>query len=151
MIATHTRAAPRTGALPPALSLVAQIRIAAAGTSDERIQRVRDRLLMPRNCTEARTLPLRRALLELLAHGGELDINTLRARLPADIEHSHESARRQLALLQQFGWAESRCTTSRRGMTVGSPRARFYTINAAGRTALADAATAATASTTGDH
>ena len=85
MIATHPRAARRTGALPPALSLVAQIRIAAAGTSDERIQRVRDRLLIPRNSTEARTLPLRRALLELLAHGGELDINTLRTRLPAGI------------------------------------------------------------------
>lgn len=148
MIATHPRAARRTGALPPALSLVAQIRIAAAGTSDERIQRVRDRLLTPRNSTEARTLPLRRALLELLAHGGELDINALRARLPDDLEHNHESARRQLALLQQFGWAESRCATSRRGMTVGSPRARLYAINAAGRTALADAATA---STTGDH
>ena len=47
--------------LHPALSIAAQIRIAAAGTSDERIQRVRDRLLTPRNSTEARTLPLRRA------------------------------------------------------------------------------------------
>lgn len=134
--------------LHPALSIAAQVALAAASAAGERVERVRDRLLTPRNSTEARTLPLRRALLELLAHGGELDINTLRARLPAGIEHSHESARRQLALLQQFGWAESRCATSRRGMTVGSPRARFYTINAAGRTALADAATA---STTGDH
>lgn len=95
--------------LHPALSIAAQVALAAASATGERVERVRDRLLTPRNSTEARTLPLRRALLELLAHGGELDINTLRARLPAGIEHSHESA---------------------------------------GRTALADAATA---STTGEH
>ena len=105
MIATHTRAAPRTGALPPALSLVAQIRIAAAGTSDERIQRVRDRLLIPRNSTEARTLPLRRALLELLANGGELVVpHLVRGERPPAPAKRLPIAPRHLAAVRDGLW-----------------------------------------------
>lgn len=133
------------------LTIAAQIRIAAASATSERADRARDRLLVPRNSTEARTLPLRRALLELLTQCDELDIPALRARLPASLEHNHETARRQLAMLQQFGWAESRCASSRRGMTVGDGRARLYRITSAGRLALEDAARATPSNPTGEH
>jgi hypothetical protein len=137
----------------PALSMAAQIALAAANATGERVELVRARLGAPRNRLEASSIPLRRALMALLADGNEHAIAQLRPRLPAGVAQSHDASRNQLYLLEQWGWVSSRCLASRRGLAVGNGRSRLYRITPAGRTALDDAAVTPPSQPTahGDH
>lgn len=137
----------------PALSMAAQIALAAAHASGDRVELVRARLGTPRNRLEASSIPLRRALMALLADGNEHAIAQLRPRLPAGVAQSHDASRNQLYLLEQWGWVSSRCLADRRGLAVGNGRSRLYRITPAGRTALDDAAVTPPSQPTahGDH
>lgn len=139
----------------PALSMAAQIALAAANATGERVELVRARLGTPRNRLEASSIPLRRALMALLADGKERAIAQLRPRLPAGVAQSHDASRNQLYLLEQWGWVSSRCLADRRGLAVGNGRSRLYRITPAGRTALeeleAALPSASTPATTGEH
>lgn len=137
--------------LHPALSIAAQVALAAATATGERVERARLRLGSPRNSLEARSIPLRRALMKLLADGREHAIAQLRPRLPEGVAHSHDASRNQLYLLEQWGYVSSQCQSSRRGLAVGDGRSRIYRITPAGRLALEDAAAQTTTPTTGDH
>ena len=139
--------------LHPALSIAAQVALAAASATGERVELVRARLGTPRNRLEASSIPLRRALMALLADGKERAIAQLRPRLPAGVAQSHDASRNQLYLLEQWGWVSSRCLASRRGLAVGNGRSRLYRITPAGRTALDDAAVTPPSQPTahGDH
>lgn len=135
-------------------SIADQVRAAAACAMSARSAQARDVLIAARSAREVRCLQLRRALLELLAPGGDFRIPALCARLPAGLTHNKNSVYLQLCTLAEHGWVSSECAPNRRGINVGTGRPRLWRITAAGRVALVAAArnTDPTPTpTTGDH